>query len=240
MSTLATTNIKHPSSASNNIVLDSLARVGIGTASPQSLLHLEADGTALRIVRGSSTGFLYNTGTASTSTTRLQGNDGPVELYTNAAQPIVFSSNATERMRITNDGAVLIGSSSSALNTSTDKVKFAVGGTTRGIWMSGTIPASTTYTVNLGSDQPSGFLVLTIASDQYAPSQPSAATNTQTQLYLVVPLRSGAAAGSKTLVSSIIRGAPHGTIVWTNEGTSFTIQNTSGSAPLWYEVQYRL
>ena len=36
MSTLATTNIKHPSSASNNIVLDSSARVLVGTPSASS------------------------------------------------------------------------------------------------------------------------------------------------------------------------------------------------------------
>jgi hypothetical protein len=90
--------------------------VGIGSNNPQSLLHLETDGTALRIVRGSSTGFLYNTGTASTSTTRLQGNDGPVELYTNAAQPVVFSSNTAERARIDSSGRLLVGTSSARSN----------------------------------------------------------------------------------------------------------------------------
>ena len=91
---------------------DNSGRVGIGTTSPQSLLHLETDGTALRIVRGGSTGFLYNTGTASTSATRLQGNDGPVELYTNTTQPIIFSPNTTERARIDSSGRLLVGTSS--------------------------------------------------------------------------------------------------------------------------------
>ena len=45
MSTLSTTNIKHPSSASNNVVLDSSGRVGIGTASPSTLLQVETSGT---------------------------------------------------------------------------------------------------------------------------------------------------------------------------------------------------
>ena len=34
MSTLQATNLKNPSSATNNIVLDTSGRVGIGTASP--------------------------------------------------------------------------------------------------------------------------------------------------------------------------------------------------------------
>jgi len=38
MSTLAATNLKHESSASNNIVLDSSGNVGIGTSSPPQLL----------------------------------------------------------------------------------------------------------------------------------------------------------------------------------------------------------
>jgi len=38
MSTLAATNLKHASSASNNMVLDSNGRVGIGTASPNATL----------------------------------------------------------------------------------------------------------------------------------------------------------------------------------------------------------
>jgi hypothetical protein len=56
--------------------------VGIGTTAPASKLHIDVDGTALRITRGSSIGFLYNTGTASTDITRLQSNGGSVQLYT--------------------------------------------------------------------------------------------------------------------------------------------------------------
>lgn len=38
MSTLSTTNIKHPSSASNNVVLDSSGRVGVGSSSPKETI----------------------------------------------------------------------------------------------------------------------------------------------------------------------------------------------------------
>tara|TARA_R100000030_G_scaffold2781_1_gene2181 strand:- start:11 stop:2902 length:2892 start_codon:yes stop_codon:yes gene_type:complete len=84
--------------------------VGIGTTSPSSLLHLSGNQTALRIQRTSSLGFLYNVGTASTSATRLQAESGPLDLFTNASQPIIFKINGdNEKVRVHTNGNLGIG-----------------------------------------------------------------------------------------------------------------------------------
>ena len=55
MSTLSTTNIKHPSSGSNNIVLDSSARVLVGTStSALEKVVIKGDGGGLQINRNDS------------------------------------------------------------------------------------------------------------------------------------------------------------------------------------------
>lgn len=97
-------------SSVGRLFVDSSGRVGIG-ASPQSLLHLETDGTALRIVRGSAIGFAYHTGTAATDPFRIQSNGGSVDLFSAAGQPITFSAGTTEKARITSDGRLGLGTS---------------------------------------------------------------------------------------------------------------------------------
>jgi hypothetical protein len=96
--------------------IDELGRVGVGTASPQSLLHLETDGTALRIVRGSAIGFAYHTGTAATDAFRIQSNGGSVDLYSAAGQPITFTAATTEKARIDSSGRLLVGTSTARSN----------------------------------------------------------------------------------------------------------------------------
>jgi len=96
--------------------ITSAGNVGIGTTSPESLLHLNGDVTAFRITRGSAIGFLYNTGTATTDPFRIQSNGGPVDIYTLASQPITFTIGTTERARIDSSGRLLVGTSS-AVNT---------------------------------------------------------------------------------------------------------------------------
>ena len=93
------------------VTVDSAGRLGIGSTSPQSLLHLETDGTALRIVRGSAIGFAYHTGTAATDAFRIQSNGGSVDLYSAASQPITFSAGGTEKARIDSSGRLLVGTS---------------------------------------------------------------------------------------------------------------------------------
>ena len=53
MSKIKVTNLRHESSASDNISLDSSGRVGIGTATPSSLLHVEGTAGNAKIRLGS-------------------------------------------------------------------------------------------------------------------------------------------------------------------------------------------
>ena len=96
----------------NSLTIDSSGRVGIGTTSPQSLFHIDGDTTAFRITRGSATGFVYHTGTSTTSPFRVQSNDGSLDLYTRVAQPITFTTNDAERGRWDSSGRFLVGTSS--------------------------------------------------------------------------------------------------------------------------------
>ena len=95
---------------SNNtarIHVTSAGLVGIGTTSPASLLNVNGDATAIIIDRGSARGFLYHNGTSATSDYVLQSQGGPVMLFTEGGsnQPIKFSTNGTERFRISSTGA---------------------------------------------------------------------------------------------------------------------------------------
>ena len=131
MSTLSTTNLKNPSSISNNIVLDSSGRVLVGAASAVTT-------TAGHLLQGASTDGLNVILARDDSTTasgdllggiRFYGNDGgsyeecasitaEADLdHGSGDKPtrLVFSTTAdnasspTERMRITNGGQVLVG-----------------------------------------------------------------------------------------------------------------------------------
>ena len=94
--------------------------IGIGTASPSSLLHLNANATALRITRGSSIGFLYNSGANSTDPTRLQAEYGPLELYTNSAQPVKVRVNGTEEARFLSGGGLTFNGDTATANALDD------------------------------------------------------------------------------------------------------------------------
>ena len=120
MSILKANRIENLTTTDGGISINNSGQVGIGTESPASLLHLNTDGTALRVTRGSCIGFLYNTGTSSTDTTRLQGNSGPVELYTNAAQPIKVVVNGTEEARFLSGGGLTFNGDTAAANALSD------------------------------------------------------------------------------------------------------------------------
>ena len=106
--------------SATRMCIDGSGKVGIGTASPSSLLHLSGNQTALRIQRGSSLGFLYNTGTSSTSPTRLQAESGALELYTNAAQPVKVIVNGTEEARFLSGGGITFNGDTAAANALDD------------------------------------------------------------------------------------------------------------------------
>jgi len=101
--------------------------LGIGVSSASNPLHIDFDGTAARIVRGSAVGFLYNTGTASTDSFRIQSNAGPVDIYTASGQPITFSASASEQMRLTSTG---LGIGTSSILAKLDVAKTATVSTT--------------------------------------------------------------------------------------------------------------
>jgi len=84
---------------SNIITANVAGNVGIGTASPTSLLHLEsASSPSLKI---------KDTTQGATLLAFSQNADSHIGTYSN--HPLIFDANSTERLRITSAGDVLIG-----------------------------------------------------------------------------------------------------------------------------------
>ena len=133
MSTLNTTNLKNPSSASNNIVLDSSGRVLVGTSSTSSNTTILAQGNS----GGGAAGVIRITSTASspangddlgvvafgdsahgTNATIFASRDGGTWSASSKPSRLVFSTTAdgaaspTERMRIDSSGNLLFNTTS--------------------------------------------------------------------------------------------------------------------------------
>lgn len=104
MSVLATASIKHIASTSNNIVLTSTGRVGIGTESPSTPLHIVGEVTLASQVR-------LGAGSASTPAISASG-DTNTGMFFPTADTIAFAEGGTEVLRITSDARVGIGTSS--------------------------------------------------------------------------------------------------------------------------------
>ena len=86
--------------------IDSSGRVGIGTSSPTSLLHVNQPGTT-----GGEYGVRVSQQSATANALRLtvDSTNGLSGLIQEATIPLVFGTNSTERMRINSSGQVLIG-----------------------------------------------------------------------------------------------------------------------------------
>jgi hypothetical protein len=82
--------------------------VGIGTTSPSGKLHVAGDGDAANLIRlqhtGSGTNGFFDFSVTSTQASLIAN-------YSSTAIPMLFLTGATERMRITSGGLVLIGTS---------------------------------------------------------------------------------------------------------------------------------
>jgi hypothetical protein len=103
---------------SERLRIDSSGNVGIGTSSPSYLLH--AAGTNPRInVSASSTGYAGYRASNTSGTFQVAIDDSTGSnylgtaygrvIYSDGAYPLQFATNATERMRITSGGNLLVG-----------------------------------------------------------------------------------------------------------------------------------
>ena len=93
---------------STRATFDSNGRLGIGTTSPSSLLELSGGGNATLIV---------NTGNNSGDNSQIAfGDSADADVgfinYDHGTNAMQFRVNASERMRITSDGALLLGTNS--------------------------------------------------------------------------------------------------------------------------------
>jgi hypothetical protein len=88
--------------------IDSSGNVGIGTSSPKSV------GNYTFVTTNATTGSGYTTYVNGTEASNFYANSSATVIQEVRALPLVFETNATERMRITSAGAVGIGTSSPA------------------------------------------------------------------------------------------------------------------------------
>ena len=99
------------SSDANAITIDSSERVGIGTASPNKILHLETSGETVQRMVASTTnlaGFYFGD----------SGNGSIGQLiYDNSSDAMRFNTNAAERMRVTSGGNLNIGKTADGIGT---------------------------------------------------------------------------------------------------------------------------
>ena len=98
------------------VTVNASQNVGIGTTSPTAKLTV-ASAEGLRTINDASYISFYNTaGSTRTGYLQMQAG-GDAKLAVEVNQPLTFSTNNTERMRITSAGEVLIGKTTGALTS---------------------------------------------------------------------------------------------------------------------------
>jgi hypothetical protein len=103
----ASSNMSFLVDGTSAIRIDSSGRVGIGTTSPSSTLHLSAAQAEVKIqsTSGTNPGYLsFIPG----------GVSNPWYIYANSSRNLIFEDFATERMRIDSSGRLLVGTSSTS------------------------------------------------------------------------------------------------------------------------------
>jgi hypothetical protein len=102
-----TVAIKYGTFGGNGIDIDSSGKVGIGTSSPSSALHVSGTDSVsgrLEVTRSGVGMYVGSTG-------------GAGYIQTPSAHPLLFYTNATERMRIDSSGNLLVGKTSQNIST---------------------------------------------------------------------------------------------------------------------------
>jgi hypothetical protein len=148
------TDLNFRAGATHLMVLKTTGCVGIGTTAPASMLHIYGSGnTFTRYTNTTSAGHYIDIGANSA---------GESFVYGYGAYPLLFGTNATERMRITSGGNVGIGTT----NPSNGKLQvngriYTVGtaGTANAIFQGGQLEfykdATPTYAASIGLSGPS-------------------------------------------------------------------------------------
>jgi hypothetical protein len=112
--------------------IDSSGRLGLGTSSPSTLLHVNTfnEATAITVAASNATGgqLLLGIGNKSANTQAIVSTGNGLDIGTTLGNPITFFTNGTanERARIDGSGRLLVGTS-----TSTSDALLQISGNTR-------------------------------------------------------------------------------------------------------------
>jgi hypothetical protein len=128
--TLGETPLTVEVNSAERLRITSDGKVGVGTSAPRGNLHIDGAASAARI-------DLTNTATGSASadgtTISIDGSTGALNVIQRESQPIQFYTAATERLRITADGKLGLGTSSPS-NELVVRKDSASAATTINIW----------------------------------------------------------------------------------------------------------
>jgi len=110
--TQANTTMRFYVDATERMRITSTGSVGIGTSSPSTTLHLASSGTALRL-QDTDTNAYAEISTSDQGALILEADKGNSQ----ASSTMLFKVDNTERMRIDSSGNLLVGKTSSDINT---------------------------------------------------------------------------------------------------------------------------